>query len=180
MEIINPKEFRNNVRGEFYKFIKNKTISKSIEDSIYNYTYKYCKKNKIVCKWQNEKFILIYKHRFKDLYSNLNPKFTTFNRDFYNDVKNSNKKGNENILKKLDSITHQEMNFSLWSPLIDKRLKMDKERQEGGMSAATDEFFCNKCKQRKCVYTQVQIRSADEPMTTFVNCLNCGNNFRIN
>ncbi|KAJ3379756.1 RNA polymerase II elongation factor [Entophlyctis sp. JEL0112] len=41
--------------------------------------------------------------------------------------------------------------------------------------AVTDEFKCGKCGQRKCTYYQKQTRSADEPMTTFVTCQNCGN-----
>uniref|UniRef100_A0A3B4CIW7 Transcription elongation factor n=1 Tax=Pygocentrus nattereri TaxID=42514 RepID=A0A3B4CIW7_PYGNA len=39
----------------------------------------------------------------------------------------------------------------------------------------TDMFICGKCKGKSCTYTQVQTRSADEPMTTFVLCNDCGN-----
>ncbi|GAA5996999.1 hypothetical protein JCM5350_001474 [Sporobolomyces pararoseus] len=41
--------------------------------------------------------------------------------------------------------------------------------------AETDAFQCGKCKERRCMYYQMQTRSADEPMTTFVTCLNCNN-----
>ena len=37
-------------------------------------------------------------------------------------------------------------------------------------TATTDQFKCSKCHQRKCTYYQMQTRSADEPMTTFVTC----------
>lgn len=43
----------------------------------------------------------------------------------------------------------------------------------------TDQFQCGKCKQRKCTYYQMQTRSADEPMTTFVSCVNCGNRWKF-
>ncbi|KAL9578915.1 MAG: hypothetical protein Q9212_005408, partial [Teloschistes hypoglaucus] len=39
-------------------------------------------------------------------------------------------------------------------------------------------FECGKCKQRKVAYNQAQTRSADEPMTTFCECQNCGNRWK--
>uniref|UniRef100_A0A8C8E1P9 Transcription elongation factor n=1 Tax=Oryzias sinensis TaxID=183150 RepID=A0A8C8E1P9_9TELE len=43
----------------------------------------------------------------------------------------------------------------------------------------TDLFTCGKCKGKCCTYTQVQTRSADEPMTTFVFCNECGNRWKV-
>ncbi|XP_020784850.1 transcription elongation factor A protein 1 [Boleophthalmus pectinirostris] len=43
----------------------------------------------------------------------------------------------------------------------------------------TDLFTCGKCKGKSCTYTQVQTRSADEPMTTFVFCNQCGNRWKF-
>ena len=45
--------------------------------------------------------------------------------------------------------------------------------------ASTDAFKCGKCGQRKCTYYQLQTRSADEPMTTFVTCVNCDNRWKF-
>jgi len=39
-------------------------------------------------------------------------------------------------------------------------------------------FKCGKCKSTKTTYYQMQTRSADEPMTTFVTCKNCGNRWK--
>ncbi|XP_048357326.1 transcription elongation factor A protein 3 isoform X2 [Sphaerodactylus townsendi] len=44
---------------------------------------------------------------------------------------------------------------------------------------ATDLFQCGKCKKKNCTYNQVQTRSADEPMTTFVLCNECGNRWKF-
>ncbi|KAK6588674.1 transcription elongation factor TFIIS [Cryptosporidium xiaoi] len=41
------------------------------------------------------------------------------------------------------------------------------------------QFTCGKCKTNKTTYYQMQTRSADEPMTTFVRCLNCNNRWRF-
>ncbi|XP_058859957.1 transcription elongation factor A protein 2-like [Acipenser ruthenus] len=43
----------------------------------------------------------------------------------------------------------------------------------------TDLFQCGKCSKKNCTYTQVQTRSADEPMTTFVLCNECGNRWKF-
>lgn len=39
-------------------------------------------------------------------------------------------------------------------------------------------FTCGRCKSIKTTSTQKQTRSADEPMTVFVLCLNCGNRWK--
>uniref|UniRef100_H2ZJF8 Transcription elongation factor n=1 Tax=Ciona savignyi TaxID=51511 RepID=H2ZJF8_CIOSA len=43
----------------------------------------------------------------------------------------------------------------------------------------TDMFVCGRCKGRACTYNQLQTRSADEPMTTFVFCTECGNRWKF-
>ncbi|XP_030377564.1 transcription elongation factor S-II [Scaptodrosophila lebanonensis] len=43
----------------------------------------------------------------------------------------------------------------------------------------TDLLKCGKCKKRNCTYNQLQTRSADEPMTTFVMCNECGNRWKF-
>ncbi|XP_072357161.1 transcription elongation factor A protein 1-like isoform X1 [Scyliorhinus torazame] len=40
-------------------------------------------------------------------------------------------------------------------------------------------FQCGKCRKKNCTYNQVQTRSADEPMTTFVLCNECGNRWKF-
>lgn len=49
----------------------------------------------------------------------------------------------------------------------------------GAPKASTDQFRCGRCGQRKTTYYQLQTRSADEPMTTFVTCVNCNNHWKF-
>lgn len=42
------------------------------------------------------------------------------------------------------------------------------------------EFVCFKCQGRKIIVSQRQMRSADEPMTVFYFCADCGNRWRTN
>lgn len=39
-------------------------------------------------------------------------------------------------------------------------------------------FKCSKCKSDKTTYYEMQTRSADEPMTAFITCLNCGKRWK--
>lgn len=54
-----------------------------------------------------------------------------------------------------------------------------KARGAGSAQAETDMFKCGKCGGRKCTYFQMQTRSADEPMTTFVTCVLCANHWKF-
>ncbi|KAE9604097.1 hypothetical protein Lal_00002125 [Lupinus albus] len=45
--------------------------------------------------------------------------------------------------------------------------------------ATTDQFKCGRCGQRKTTYYQMQTRSADEPMTTYVTCVVCNNRWKF-
>ena len=81
-------------------------------------------------------------------------------------------------MKDLSFMTHQELHPEKWKTLINAKIKRDKNMTSVNLSAATDEFKCYKCKKSKCTYYQLQTRSADEPMTTFVSCLVCGNRWK--
>ena len=59
-----------------------------------------------------------------------------------------------------------------WKKLIDRKNLIEYKKEN---IATTDIFECYKCNKRKCSVYQLQTRSADEPMTTFVNCQVCGN-----
>lgn len=60
-----------------------------------------------------------------------------------------------------------------WDPLFARlRIAEDKPELVEGL------FKCGKCGKRYTTNFQMQTRSADEPMTTFVTCLTCGNKWR--
>lgn len=72
--------------------------------------------------------------------------------------------------QELPFLEPHEINPENWSIQLKKReLKEFKKNN----IAATNIYLCSKCKQRRCTSYQLQIRSADEPMTTFVQCLVC-------
>ena len=77
----------------------------------------------------------------------------------------------------LQEIAHQnyyELFPEHWEKLVDHQAKRERIQLEGDFSRATEKWQCNGCKMRKCTYYELQTRSADEPMTIFIHCLNCG------
>uniref|UniRef100_A0AAV2MDM6 Uncharacterized protein n=1 Tax=Knipowitschia caucasica TaxID=637954 RepID=A0AAV2MDM6_KNICA len=61
--------------------------------------------------------------------------------------------------------------------LTQEAIREHQMAKTGGTS--TDLLQCDKCKKKNCTYNQVQTRSADEPMTTFVLCNECGNRWKF-
>ena len=75
-------------------------------------------------------------------------------------------------------MSHEEMRPDIWNNLIELKKIKDENKFSPKLEASTDDFTCSKCKSKKCTHYQLQTRSADEPMTTFVTCINCGNRWR--
>ena len=173
MKVANPDVFRSNIRAKLNKLIRRKKISLNLEKGIFNFAIQKAKQKNIVRKWDNEAFVLIYIDKFRSILLNLNMKSSVHNTFLLKKLKNGDFKAHE-----LAFMSHQELFPEKWKELIDKKIKRDQNEGKLDLSAATDEFFCFKCKKRKCSYYQMQTRSADEPMTTFVTCLLCGNNWR--
>jgi transcription elongation factor S-II len=173
MKIANADTFRNNVKKKLNKIIRRKKLSLNLEKGIFNYAIQTARLRNVVRKWDNKAFVMIYIDKFKSILLNLNAKSTVKNKDLLKRLRNKEFKAHE-----LAFMTHQELYPEKWKHLIDKKIKREESEGVVDLSAATDEFFCFKCKKRKCSYYQMQTRSADEPMTTFVTCLLCGNNWR--
>ena len=165
-KITDPELFRKNV-VESFKMINRNSIKKNLEIGIYNYTLVECDNRKIMKKWDNQFFIVIYIDRWRSIYMNL-----INNQDLVNGLETKK----INVIE-FSNYTHQEMCPDKWSDLINKKIERDKNKYERKLNI-TSEFTCYKCKSSNCSYYQMQTRSADEPMTTFVTCINCGNRWR--
>lgn len=65
-----------------------------------------------------------------------------------------------------------------------KEVELEKENMKKAQvpmaeKSISDSLECGRCKKKKVSYTQAQTRSADEPMTTFCECMNCGNRWKV-
>ncbi len=166
-KITNPTQFRSNIRQQFKIFELDDDTSTNLEIGIFNYAIKESTKNKIIKKWENPLFVQIYKDRLYSIYTNLK-------KDEL--VKRIRTK--ELTPQIIAFMTHQEMDPSRWHLLIEKKMKRDSSKFDKKVQASTDMFTCRKCKSKKCTYYELQTRSADEPATIFVTCLDCGKNWR--
>ncbi|PYI02094.1 transcription elongation factor [Aspergillus sclerotiicarbonarius CBS 121057] len=59
-----------------------------------------------------------------------------------------------------------------------QKQNMDKAMVAQAERSISTSLQCGKCGQRKVTYTEAQTRSADEPMTLFCTCMNCGKSWR--
>jgi DNA-directed RNA polymerase subunit M/transcription elongation factor TFIIS len=73
-------------------------------------------------------------------------------------------------------MTPQQIHPARWSTELEKRRIADEVADN---KKVTDIYTCSRCKKRKSTTTQMQTRSADEPMTIFVTCLVCYKTFTI-
>ena len=166
--IENPEQFRHNILGKLNNMIDNTKICENLEKGIYNYTLDICEQRNLIKKWSNDYFIIIYIQKVKTILYNLE------NKDLFNKLVNKDIKAHE-----LAFMTHQEMRPDLWDELIELKKIKDENKFSPKIEASTDDFKCGKCKSKKCTFYQLQTRSADEPMTTYVTCIDCGNRWKF-
>jgi len=161
---------RKTIAEKFNLFIDNERRSINLEKACFNSVLSQAKKRGIVCKWENKNFNLLYKNKIKTILYNINPKYNT---ELHNKITTGEIKTTE-----IPFMNHQELSPEQWKDTVELIIKKNKSKYEVNMEAATEEFTCYKCKKNKCTYYELQTRSADEPMTTFVSCLVCGNHWK--
>eukprot|EP00249_Psilotum_nudum_P021974 c28324_g1_i1 orf=198-1196(+) len=83
--------------------------------------------------------------------------------------------------ERLVNMTAEEMasdERKVQNKMIKEKALFECERGQN-RQASTNQFKCGKCGERECTYYQLQTRSADEPMTTFVTCVKCNNRWKF-
>ena len=162
-KIENPQQFRANIYKKLCKFFNEEINAFNLEKGIYNWSIKESTNKKIIKKWDNPFFVQIYIDHLRSVYINLQ------NQHLIDMVNNGEIKSHE-----IAFMTHQEMQPKKWEDLIKAKSIRDKNKFEQELEAMTDRFTCRKCFSKKCSYYALQTRSADEPMTLYITCLNCG------
>jgi len=167
--ISNPELFRENIVHKLGQFFSKLSYAKNLEKGIFNWSLKEAKNRKVVKQWTNPYFVRIYLDHLRSIYNNL---------------KNNGEHLIESVeTKKIKSheiafMSHQELNPERWAEAIRLKSIRDKNKYEQNMEAVTDSFTCRKCRSKKCTYYELQTRSADEPMTLFITCIDCGTKWK--
>jgi transcription elongation factor S-II len=174
---------REEIRTKFIDLIQlnsiildSKEIGTEIENNIYKNTVEICnlKNNEIEEKelFNIKIFLNIYRNKCISIYSNLKKDSYIKNINLLNRLE-SNEFSVENLIK----MDRTDLYPEKWKDLIDLR-KNSEIKYQKDKGSATTKFKCSRCKKRECSYYELQTRSADEPMTVFIYCLNCSHSWK--
>ena len=169
----NSDEKRIKMVIKFDTILNNLRLSKIIEKGIYNYTIDTAKSRNITRLWDDRVFYNLYMNKCISIYSNLSKGSYIQNNYLLKNI----------LEKKIDpesvaNLSVYDIFPDNWKDLMDKKSKMDELKYKLKPEAMTDQFKCRKCYSRSCSYYEVQTRSADEPMTQFITCLDCKNRWK--
>jgi transcription elongation factor S-II len=127
----------------------------------------------VVKHFENNLFQICYMNAVRRILSNLDQ---------------TNYVGNSQLLEKLRrgdlQINHLAIMNSvdyapgLYTGMRDRMLLREQQQLDGNKAMATDMFKCGRCHKREATFYELQTRSADEPMTKFITCVNCGNHWK--
>jgi DNA-directed RNA polymerase subunit M/transcription elongation factor TFIIS len=149
-------------------------LSQDLEKGIYNWTIEFSNANSIFLGWKNDVFTKLYNNKLISMLDNLDVESQLQNTNLLKRLNNKEFKPHE-----LPFMAPYEIFPERWMVIINKKLKKDQSVLDSNLESQTDLFKCGKCKQRKCSYYEMQVRSADESATLFISCINCKNKWRI-
>jgi len=151
----------------------NDTEQKDLEIGIYNASLQEAEQRKIRKNWENPMFTHIYTILARRIITNVQPNSYIKNARLLERLRDGEFKPHD-----IAFMNYGELYPENWQNLMEQRLKRETKLLEGNKDMATDQFKCGRCYKRQCTYYEMQTRSADEPMTIFVRCLNCGKQWR--
>lgn len=160
---------RTHVRTELTKIIGLDTIASNVEKSLYNYSIRQIKSRGGVPSWENSFFRTTYKNKSVNLMMHMKDQNT-----FIVDRLKKKEISSAQIAFLEPDVLWPEGPYAKTKREL--KIKYDLRMLSNNPDNIPDGIFqCKKCKSKKTTYYQLQTRSADEPMTTFVTCLSCNN-----
>jgi DNA-directed RNA polymerase subunit M/transcription elongation factor TFIIS len=169
----------NDVRQKVLNVISGRFRNMSVveqhdlERGIYNTTLEDAKRRGIRAVWQNPELCALYDICARRTISNLDAASYIGNKRLAERFEEGEFKPHD-----VPAMVFHELRPELWGDLIELSIKREAKMLEVDKSMATDMFRCSRCGKRQCTYYEMQTRSADEPMTQFIRCLNCNKQWK--
>jgi|APCry1669189534_1035231.scaffolds.fasta_scaffold01819_12 DNA-directed RNA polymerase subunit M/transcription elongation factor TFIIS len=160
---------RKFVVEKFKGVVSDEKTARNIERSVYNWTLKFVKhhRNRPTI---DAHFKMQYKHRFLAIKN-------AFDKGLGERLQRGEVSFQNLVNMEADHLVpdgpHAQMVQLIYNRDMERMLYKSKDDEYEGT------FKCSKCKSKNTRYHQRQTRSADEPMTTFVDCVNCGNRWKF-
>ena len=165
--------FIQTFRPIFADIFQDESLSETLERAMYHNTLSEAEKKFIPKNWKSVSFQGQYKQAAQQIFWNLHPQSPIFNKNLIRRIKE-----NEFPLENIVNMTAYELAPEKWREMADRQFQREQKILEGDKSRSTDQFKCHRCGKRECSFYELQTRSADEPMTQFITCLNCGKRWR--
>ena len=154
---------------KFFGNVLDKKNIIALEKAIYNACIQESENKHIIRDWNFPLFTKIYERKVRHICGNLHPECYIENKGLLERYKRG-----EFRFEDLMTWTETEIFPERNKDLAEKQFQREQRLLEGNKANATDQFFCGRCHKRQCTYYELQTRSADEPMTIFIQCVNCG------
>lgn len=175
-DVFTECPLRSIAKARFEDLIHNTKIVSELEDSLLKRCVREAKDQGINVSWSDNQFWNLYRIRVMMLYENLKG-----NTGY---VANPEPWLNRILVGELSPQQFAEFNAidlhpKKWKDGIERQIEKDRHLFSTSKTASIH-MFCSTCKKKtKCDYYQLQTRSADEPMTTFVECLECNKKWKF-
>ena len=167
---------RQKVIENFNELLDNDKLSNQLEESLLHVISDQAIKENMDIDWSNRVFWNMYRSKAITLYENLKgfSSYVQNNEDWITKIK----KGEIGI-REFAELSAVELCPKRWKDSLEKQLEIEKKLQSKNNTASIF-MWCSGCKKKsKCDYYQMQTRSADEPMTTFMTCLECDRRWKF-
>jgi len=157
------KYYNMDMRKRSVRLLKSsisKKLSVDVEIAIFNYTVFSCKNFDETASYTNSFFCKVYLMKLKETLTNL-----------------EDEKFKEDLVA--SKMPHRMVFNTEFENFSDKFAEYDDNTVDDKQDVIyTEMFMCPKCGAKKCSYYELQTRSSDEAMTSFITCVSCNHKWK--
>lgn len=150
--------------------------SLDLEKALLYRSIRECSESGVIVEWSSPIFCNHYRGRCIHVYENLKGKdgYVENPTDWKQKLING-----EVTATQIAEMAPMDLHIGRWKAQVESQIEKDKHMYSN-TGGASIYLYCSVCKKKsRCDYYQMQTRSADEPMTTFVTCLECDKRWKF-